>query len=107
MTDAKNTPAYPVTAGQRVYSTGMTLRDAYAMSMDRDEYGDQAFRQLSVNAKELLAGPRPHELVDNARREERIAWQLAEMKWELAVRAAIRFAYADAMIVAREGKTYD
>lgn len=81
---------------------GMSLRDWFAANMDRDEYGDQSFRHLSLNAKELLAGPRPEKPEDRAPREDRVAWQLAEMKWELRVRAAVRFIYADAMIVARK-----
>lgn len=83
---------------------GMTMRDAFAMSMDRDEYGDLSFRYLSREAKEILAGPRPEKPADNAPRAERVEWQLTEAAWEMRVRAAIRFIYADAMIAARETK---
>lgn len=81
---------------------GMSLRDWFASQMDRDEYGELAFNGLSQASKCLLAGPKPERPRDSASSEDRVAWQMADLEWELKVRAAVRYRYADAMLAARK-----
>lgn len=81
------------------------LRDYFATSIDKDEYGDIIFRNLSRRASEILAGyPRPEEPTEAQCRlvpDLRSNWQIKCAEWEFAWRAALRFKYADAMLNAR------
>lgn len=70
-------PAFPVTAGQQVYATGMTLRDWFA---------GQA--PVTFEVAMLAYGREPHILQD----ADRAAF--------FAVWAMLRYDYADAMLAA-------
>lgn len=82
-------------------SQGMSLRDWFATSVDKDEYGDLLYRNASRLAMEALAGPAPVEPGDRATDNERVTYQLAKIDWELRFRAAIRYRMADAMLRAK------
>lgn len=78
---------------------GMTLRDYFATTVDKDEYGDLVYRHLSEKAKGILAGySRPSEPGNDLRAQ----WMIDCIKWEMAWRSALRFMMADAMLAARE-----
>jgi hypothetical protein len=78
---------------------GMSLRDWFATSVDKDEYGELIYRNASQAMKELIAGKCPDE---PTLASERPAWQLLKLDWDLRVRAAIRYRMADAMLEARK-----
>ena len=103
-------PQFDVVAGERdghgdvidAYTTatgGMSLRDWFATSVDKDEYGELIYRNASQAMKELIAGKCPDE---PTLASERPAWQLLKLDWDLRVRAAIRYRMADAMLEARK-----
>ena len=86
---------------------GMSLRDWFATTIDKDEYGDIISRNLPRETAEHLAGPYPKEPANPtdfsrpATPEQRIRWRLDCLAWEFRVRAALRYMMADAMIEAR------
>lgn len=82
-------------------SAQKTLRDEFAMGIDKDEYGDLCYRHVSRELGAKLVG-RPHP-EEPAKGEDRMAYQLEKMKWDMALRAAVRFMFADALLAAREG----
>ncbi len=90
-------PAYP----------GMTLRDWFATTIDKDEYGDIISRNLPRETAELLAGAYPTNPGDGQRMQpektERMRYRLDCLAWEFRVRAELRYMMADAMLVARNG----
>lgn len=78
----------------------MTLRDWFATVVDKDEYGDILYRNMSGELKDVLAGPAPIEPTNNDT-ESRSAYRLECLKRELRVRAAVRYLMADAMLAER------
>lgn len=68
------------------------LRDEFAMIADRDEFGDLFYRNISRDLAAKLVG-RPHPGSDGAK--------IDILKWDIDVRARLRFMFADAMLEAR------
>ena len=96
-------PSYTRSGLPNGHDMGMTLRDYFASTMDRDEYGELSFRHLSNDAREILVGEKKPKPVNEGKdRSERVQLQIQHVSWELKVRAAIRFIWADAMLKARE-----
>lgn len=101
----RNEPAFPWLDVESAVNggSGMTLRDWFATGVDKDEYGDLIYRNLSRDAMaEMVGEPHPGDPEAKQTREERVTAQIDRMLWEMKVRAAIRYRFADAMLAERE-----
>ena len=86
---------------------GISRRDWFAAQMDKDEYGEIAYKNLSVASKEALVGrERPPEPNRNTVSKEAYSeYRIEVVRFELAVQAKLRFMFADAMIDASKEKS--
>ena len=108
MSENNGGPAFPGSHtgkyGVPVRSDGMTLRDYFATAVDKDEYGDLLYKNLSRSAQEVLAGCAYPEKPNQSRQTPGalVAWQIETAQWEMRSRAALRYMMADAMLADRE-----
>jgi hypothetical protein len=79
-----------------------TLRDYFAATVPTDEIEKLTYRTLSLQAQELLAGiPHPKLKESTLSPAEQ---QLALLRFNCAVNAAIRYELADALLAHRDKK---
>jgi hypothetical protein len=83
-------PAFPVTAGQQVYATGISLRDWFAGQ------APGLHEETPRTTAEALAGPPPAPF-DGMNVENMRLW----FEWWARADAAARYVQADAMLAAR------
>lgn len=81
---------------------GMLLRDFFAINAPTDSIQELIYRCLSEDAKEKLTGMKRSEKFNGNDRVKNVEYQLAELEFNCAVDAAIRYKMADAMLKERE-----
>lgn len=94
-------PAFPCDSQQYGTILGMSLRDYLAQAAPSDEISDISYRNLSLLAKEYLAGMKAPIKPDSARGAEVIPFDIELAKFNCKVNAAIRYMMADAMLAER------
>lgn len=92
-----NPPAFPFVEPPTEcnVNTGMTLRDYFATKAAADEISSISYHHLSVTAQEEITG------LKYPRREDGPGLHIERAKFHMAVTAALRFMFADAMLAAR------
>jgi hypothetical protein len=83
---------------------GLSIRDWFARTAPHDEVSEMTYRHLSRNAQERLAGITYPTIDREARGDQAVNQQIAEMMFHARVNAALRYISADAMLAVRKEK---